>query len=129
MFDIMQHFQGHCQGGDLEDKEVHRSSSQVCPGSPSARDLAGMHIFSKASAKGKRVQCNMGTKNHDVVMQDVDLEATLNTLVGAAFLAAGQQCMAINTAPQFLEIQSPGKKVNTTLSKNPRTHHCQTMVA
>jgi len=29
--------QGHCQGGDLEDKEVHRSSSQVCPGSPSAR--------------------------------------------------------------------------------------------
>ncbi len=49
----------------------------------------------------------MGKKNHDVVMQDVHLEATLNTLVGAA----GQQCMATNTAPQFLEIQSPGKKV------------------
>jgi malonate-semialdehyde dehydrogenase (acetylating)/methylmalonate-semialdehyde dehydrogenase len=48
-------------------------------------DLAGMHIFSGASAKGKRVQCNMETKNHDVVMQDVDLEATLNTFVGAAF--------------------------------------------
>ncbi len=60
-----------------------------------------MHIYSGASAKGKRVQCNMGTKNHDVVMQDVDLEATLNTLVGAAFWAAGQQCMATNTAPQF----------------------------
>jgi len=44
-----------------------------------------MHIFSGASAEGKRVQCNMGTKNHDVVMQDVHLEATLNTLVGAAF--------------------------------------------
>jgi malonate-semialdehyde dehydrogenase (acetylating)/methylmalonate-semialdehyde dehydrogenase len=44
-----------------------------------------MHIFSGASAKGKRVQCNMETKNHDVVMQDVDLEATLNTFVGAAF--------------------------------------------
>jgi malonate-semialdehyde dehydrogenase (acetylating)/methylmalonate-semialdehyde dehydrogenase len=43
----------------------------------------------------------MGTKNHDVVIQDVDLEATLNTLVGAAFWAAGQQCMATNTAPQF----------------------------
>jgi hypothetical protein len=28
---------GHCQGGDLEDKEVHRSSSEVYPGSPSAR--------------------------------------------------------------------------------------------
>ncbi|KAH8958128.1 hypothetical protein BDL97_06G006800 [Sphagnum fallax] len=34
--------EGHCQGGDLEDKEVHRSSSQVYPGSPSARaKLAG----------------------------------------------------------------------------------------
>jgi malonate-semialdehyde dehydrogenase (acetylating)/methylmalonate-semialdehyde dehydrogenase len=44
-----------------------------------------MHIFSEASAKGKRVQSNMGTKNHDVVMQDVHLEATLNTIVGAAF--------------------------------------------
>jgi hypothetical protein len=30
--------QGRCQGGDLEDKEVHRSSSQVYPGSPSTRD-------------------------------------------------------------------------------------------
>jgi len=44
-----------------------------------------MDIYSGASAKGKRVQCNMGTNNHDVVMQDVGLEATLNTLVGAAF--------------------------------------------
>jgi malonate-semialdehyde dehydrogenase (acetylating)/methylmalonate-semialdehyde dehydrogenase len=46
-----------------------------------------MHIFSKASAKGKRVQCNMGTKNHNVVMQDVDLEATLNTPCGSCIFS------------------------------------------
>ncbi len=36
--------QGHCQGGDLEDKEVHRSSSQVYPGSPSARGNLSLMI-------------------------------------------------------------------------------------
>lgn len=61
-------------------------------------DVAGMHIYSRASATGKRVQCNMGAKNHAVVMPDADEEATVNALVGAAFGAAGQRCMAISTA-------------------------------
>ncbi|XP_024359151.1 methylmalonate-semialdehyde dehydrogenase [acylating], mitochondrial [Physcomitrium patens] len=61
-------------------------------------DVAGMHIYSRASATGKRVQCNMGAKNHAVIMPDADPEATLNALVGAAFGAAGQRCMAISTA-------------------------------
>lgn len=61
-------------------------------------DVAGMHIYSRASATGKRVQCNMGAKNHAVVMPDADPEATMNALVGAAFGAAGQRCMAISTA-------------------------------
>ncbi|KAG0608377.1 hypothetical protein M758_8G101300 [Ceratodon purpureus] len=61
-------------------------------------DQAGMHIYSRASATGKRVQCNMGAKNHAVVMPDADPEATMNALVGAAFGAAGQRCMAISTA-------------------------------
>jgi malonate-semialdehyde dehydrogenase (acetylating)/methylmalonate-semialdehyde dehydrogenase len=51
-------------------------------------DVAGMHIYSRASAKGKRVPCNMGAKNHAVVMPHADPEATLNALVGAAFGAA-----------------------------------------
>ena len=61
-------------------------------------DVAGMHIYSRASATGKRVQCNMGAKNHAVVMPDADPEATMNALVGAAFGAAGQRCMALSTA-------------------------------
>lgn len=61
-------------------------------------DAAGMHIYQRASAKGKRVQCNMGAKNHAVIMPDANPEATVNALVGAAFGAAGQRCMAISTA-------------------------------
>jgi len=40
----------------------------------------------------------MGAKNHGVVMPDANKENTLNQLVGAAFGAAGQRCMALSTA-------------------------------
>lgn len=83
---------------------THNVVNQICD-HPDIRavsfvgsDVAGMHIYSRASATGKRVQCNMGAKNHAVIMPDADPEATMNALVGAAFGAAGQRCMAISTA-------------------------------
>eukprot|EP00753_Platysulcus_tardus_P001311 PLAT11261.1.p2 GENE.PLAT11261.1~~PLAT11261.1.p2 ORF type:complete len:524 (+),score=271.13 PLAT11261.1:84-1655(+) len=59
---------------------------------------AGEYIFSEGTAHGKRVQSNMGAKNHGVFLPDADKEAALNALVGAAFGAAGQRCMALSTA-------------------------------
>ncbi|KAM0943714.1 putative methylmalonate-semialdehyde dehydrogenase (CoA acylating) [Dioscorea sansibarensis] len=61
-------------------------------------NTAGMHIYARAAAKGKRVQSNMGAKNHAIVMADASAEATLNALVAAGFGAAGQRCMALSTA-------------------------------
>jgi len=61
-------------------------------------DAAGHHIYHRASQNGKRVQCNMGAKNHGVIMPDANPEFTVNQLVGAAFGAAGQRCMALTTA-------------------------------
>ncbi|XP_076934791.1 methylmalonate-semialdehyde dehydrogenase [acylating], mitochondrial-like [Bidens hawaiensis] len=60
-------------------------------------NTAGMHIYARASAKGKRVQSNMGAKNHGIVMPDASVDATLNALVAAGFGAAGQRCMALST--------------------------------
>ncbi len=40
----------------------------------------------------------MGAKNHGVIMADANKEYTINQLVGAAFGAAGQRCMALTTA-------------------------------
>jgi hypothetical protein len=37
----------------------------------------------------------MGAKNHGIIMPDANKNATLNQLVGAAFGAAGQRCMAL----------------------------------
>ncbi|XP_040189438.1 methylmalonate-semialdehyde dehydrogenase [acylating], mitochondrial [Rana temporaria] len=59
---------------------------------------AGEYIYETGSKHGKRVQSNMGAKNHGVIMPDANKENTLNQLVGAAFGAAGQRCMALSTA-------------------------------
>ncbi|XP_045819326.1 methylmalonate-semialdehyde dehydrogenase [acylating], mitochondrial-like isoform X2 [Trifolium pratense] len=60
-------------------------------------NVAGMHIYSRAAAKGKRVQSNMGAKNHAIVMPDANVDATINALIAAGFGAAGQRCMALST--------------------------------
>jgi malonate-semialdehyde dehydrogenase (acetylating) / methylmalonate-semialdehyde dehydrogenase len=54
-------------------------------------DSAGKHIFSRGTANGKRVQANLGAKNHATVCPDADKESTLNALVSAGFGAAGQR--------------------------------------
>jgi malonate-semialdehyde dehydrogenase (acetylating)/methylmalonate-semialdehyde dehydrogenase len=59
---------------------------------------AGEYIFARGTANGKRVQANLGAKNHGVILPDADKESTLNALVGAAFGAAGQRCMALPVA-------------------------------
>lgn len=59
---------------------------------------SGTHVYNRASLNGKRVQCMMGAKNHAVVMPDANREQALNQLVGAAFGAAGQRCMATTVA-------------------------------
>ena len=58
----------------------------------------GKYIYEQGSKHGKRVQSNMGAKNHGVIMPDANKESTLNQLCGAAFGAAGQRCMALSTA-------------------------------
>ena len=55
----------------------------------------GTHVYNRATQAGKRVQCMMGAKNHAIVMPDANKEQTLNNLIGAAFGAAGQRCMAL----------------------------------
>lgn len=61
-------------------------------------DAAGTHIHKRGAAAGKRVQCNMGAKNHGVIMPDANKTSTIQQLIGASFGAAGQRCMALSTA-------------------------------
>ncbi|KAF3040143.1 hypothetical protein E8E12_009011 [Didymella heteroderae] len=58
---------------------------------------AGEYIFARGSANGKRVQANLGAKNHAAVLPDCNKNHALNAIAGAAFGAAGQRCMALST--------------------------------
>ena len=57
---------------------------------------AGEYIFTRGSAQGKRVQANLGAKNHAALLPDCDKNHAINAIAGAAYGAAGQRCMALS---------------------------------
>src|SRR6202007_71905 len=56
------------------------------------------YIYATAAQSGKRVQALGGAKNHMVVMPDADLDQATDALMGAAYGAAGERCMAVSVA-------------------------------
>ena len=56
------------------------------------------YIYETAAANGKRCQALGGAKNHMIIMPDADLDLAADALMGAAYGAAGERCMAISVA-------------------------------
>ncbi|HXW13071.1 MAG TPA: CoA-acylating methylmalonate-semialdehyde dehydrogenase, partial [Terriglobia bacterium] len=52
------------------------------------------YIYSTSAAEGKRVQALGGAKNHLVVMPDANMPKTVEAIIGSAFGAAGERCLA-----------------------------------
>ncbi|HYP47313.1 MAG TPA: CoA-acylating methylmalonate-semialdehyde dehydrogenase [Thermoleophilaceae bacterium] len=55
-------------------------------------------VYERAAKAGKRVQALGGAKNHMVVMPDAVIDKTVGAVIGSAFGAAGQRCMAGSVA-------------------------------
>jgi len=51
-------------------------------------------VYERSAKSGKRVQALGGAKNHMVVMPDAVIDKTVEGILGSAFGAAGQRCMA-----------------------------------
>ncbi|MEO8968636.1 MAG: CoA-acylating methylmalonate-semialdehyde dehydrogenase [Solirubrobacteraceae bacterium] len=51
-------------------------------------------VYERSAKAGKRVQALGGAKNHMVVMPDAVIDRTVDGILGSAFGAAGQRCMA-----------------------------------
>ncbi len=51
-------------------------------------------VYERSARAGKRVQALGGAKNHMVAMPDAVVDRTVEGIVGSAFGAAGQRCMA-----------------------------------
>ncbi len=52
------------------------------------------YVYSRATANGKRAQCQGGAKNPIIILPDADLETTLKITADSAFGCAGQRCLA-----------------------------------
>lgn len=61
-------------------------------------DRVGKHVYSRGCAAGKRVQANMGAKNHAIILPDANKDVALTHLVAAGYGAAGERCMALAVA-------------------------------
>jgi len=55
------------------------------------------HIYSRASATGKRVQAQGGAKNPLIILPDADVEMTTNIVTDSVYGNAGQRCLAAAT--------------------------------
>lgn len=53
----------------------------------------GKQVYSKAAAHGKRVQAQCEAKNHALVLEDRNLEATVNAIINSTYGCAGMRCM------------------------------------
>ena len=56
------------------------------------------YIYERATANGKRAQCQGGAKNPVVVMPDADMDMTTRIMSDSAFGCAGQRCLAASVA-------------------------------
>jgi malonate-semialdehyde dehydrogenase (acetylating)/methylmalonate-semialdehyde dehydrogenase len=65
------------------------------------------YIYQTAAAEGKRVQALGGAKNHLVVMPDADLPKTVEAIIGSAFGAAGERCLAGSVLVTVGEVADP----------------------
>lgn len=58
----------------------------------------GHHIYTTATAAGKRAQCMCGAKNYMVIMPDANPDVVIEGVVGSAFGNSGQRCLAGSVA-------------------------------
>src|SRR6266508_816144 len=56
------------------------------------------YIYSRATANGKRAQCQGGAKNPAIVLPDADMAMATKIIADSAFGCAGQRCLATSIA-------------------------------
>jgi malonate-semialdehyde dehydrogenase (acetylating) / methylmalonate-semialdehyde dehydrogenase len=64
------------------------------------------YVYSRATANGKRAQCQGGAKNPVIVLPDADMEAATKIIADSAFGCAGQRCLASSIAITVGEARS-----------------------
>ncbi|MEQ9886749.1 CoA-acylating methylmalonate-semialdehyde dehydrogenase [Pectobacterium zantedeschiae] len=82
--------------GDKEAVDVLLTDPRVQAVSFVGSTPVAEYIYQTASAYGKRCQALGGAKNHCILMPDADMDMATSAIMGAAFGAAGERCMALS---------------------------------
>jgi malonate-semialdehyde dehydrogenase (acetylating)/methylmalonate-semialdehyde dehydrogenase len=136
----------NCLQGDKTTVDLLINHPDIMACTAVASTPVASHIYTTATALGKRAHTFGGAKNHAVVMPDADLENAANAIVGAAYGSAGERCMAISvvvavgdrTADALIAKMTPqikamridaGDKVNTDMGPLISQAHQQKVLA
>lgn len=84
--------------GDKEAVDALLSAEKVAGVSFVGSTPIAEYVYTTGSSFAKRVQALGGAKNHMVVSPDADIERAVDALLGSAYGAAGERCMAISVA-------------------------------
>ncbi len=79
---------------------------------------AARHVYARAAANGKRVQCQGGAKNPIVILEDCDLELTATIAAESAFGCAGQRCLASSLAIPVGSAHEPFLKAISAIAES-----------
>jgi len=88
------------------------------------------HVYSRAAAAGKRVQCQGGAKNPVVILPDADMASAAEIVADSAFGCAGQRCLAAAIAVTVGEasntfIEAVSEKATTRVTGSGMDAHVQ----
>ena len=75
------------------------------------------HVYARATASGKRAQCQGGAKNPVIVLPDADMEAATKIVADSAFGCAGQRCLASSIA---VTVGEAGRTFTRSISEAAR---------
>ncbi|WP_153070666.1 aldehyde dehydrogenase family protein, partial [Escherichia coli] len=82
--------------GDKESVDVLLTDPRVQAVSFVGSTPIAEYIYQTALADGKRSESLGGAKNHCILMLEADMEMATNAIMGAAYGAAGERCMALS---------------------------------
>src|SRR5438128_5736413 len=64
----------------------------------------GIRLYEQVSRRGAKCQCEMGGKNPVVILEDADMDLTVESVAQGAFGSSGQRCTATSRAVVVTEI-------------------------
>ncbi len=74
------------------------------------------YVYGRATANGKRAQCQAGAKNPLIILPDADLEEVIRVAAESALGCAGQRCLAASLAITVGEARRPFTQAMTEVA-------------